>query len=128
MKEFEFNNRNCGLLIGHYNKENAMCISVVDLETDEVIQGLTVLDKDFDYDIGLVTVEADIVDGDEIWGYKTGTDILKELGVVEKVWESHEFNDGTANIVKADICIINLEKLKEYSTEWNYWETELEED
>lgn len=128
MKKFEFNNRNCGLLIGHYNKENAMGISVVDLETDEAIHNLTVLNKDFDYNIGLVTVEADFVDGDEIFGYKTGTDILRELGVLEKVWETIEYDDGTGEIVKADVCSIDIEKLKEYSIEWQYWETELEED
>ena len=124
MKTFKFRNGNCVLAVGHYNKEKAMAISVVDLELDEEIQNLTMLNKDFDYEIGLITVVTDFVDGDEIFGYKTGTDILSELGIVEKVWETIEYDDGTGEIVKADICTIDIEKLKEYSTEWEYWETD----
>lgn len=128
VKTFNFRGyENHCLLVGHYNSNKAMGISVVDLETEEEIGCLTVLIPDFDYDIGLVTVCADIVDGDEIFGYKTGTDILKDLGIVEKVWETIEYDDGTGDIEKADVCTIDLYKLKEYSKDWNYYEFEPED-
>lgn len=127
MKTFNFRNGTCGLIIEHYNKDTAMAISITDLELDEQIECLTVIDYDFDYDIGLVTTNAGIVTGNEIDGYKTGTEILAELGVIEKIWESYDFYNRRDELVKTDVCSINIRKLKEYAIEWDYWETEIED-
>lgn len=125
MKKFNFRNyENCCLSVGHYPKEKAMWICVIDSETDEEMESLTLFNQDFDYEIGLVTVYADIVEGNEIHDYKTATEVLQELGVVEKLWETIKYDDGTAKIAKADVCSIDLYKLSKYTKDWDYWEFE----
>lgn len=120
IKTFEFRgNKKCCLSVGHYNKEKAIAISAMDMEIDEEIATLTVLDVNADYEVGVATVIGDFIDGDEVFGYKTGTDILKELGIVKKVEESYSIEE-----TRVDVCNINLDKLEEYAKEWEYWEGE----
>lgn len=125
MKTFEFgNNENCCFSVWHYNKENAMAITVIDSNTNEEIETLTVLNTEMDYDIGFTLIYADVISGDEISGFKTGTEILQELGIIEKVYETYNFDEKYAgeNVIKVDQCKIDLYKLKEYSKFWDFGE------
>ena len=119
---FKFeNNDKCYFSVGHYNKENAIAINVVDGETDEDIVTLTVLDKSYDYEIGLATIDNNYVVGNEVEGYKTGTQVLQELGIIDKIWAIYELDDDGENSISVASCSLNLRVLKEYSREWEYW-------
>lgn len=128
MKTFTFGNSdNCAFNVWHYNKEKAIAITVIDIETEEELGELTVLNNDIDYDVGFAIIYNGNVTGDEIFGYKTGTEVLQELGIVEKVWETYEIDIDGVNVIPVAECTIDLYKLKEYSKTWNYWEFEEEE-
>jgi len=127
MKTFIFgDNKNCVFNVGHYNKESAIEIAVVDIETEEELGVLTVLD-DADYEVGFARIYNGNVVGDEILGYKTGTEVLQDLGIVEKVWKTYEIDNDGMNIIPVAECTIDLYKLKEYSKNWDYWEFDVEE-
>lgn len=128
MKTFTFGySDNCAFNVWHYNKEKAIAITVIDIETEEELGELTVLNNDIDYDVGFAIIYNGNVTGDEIFGYKTGTELLQELGIVEKVWETYEIDIDGVNVIPVAECTIDLYKLKEYSKDWNYWEFEEEE-
>ncbi len=127
MKTFTFGySDNCAFNVWHYNKEKAIAITVIDIETEEELGELTVLNNDTDYDVGFAIIYNGNVTGDEIFGYKTGTELLQELGIVEKVWEIYEIDIDGVNVIPVAECTIDLYKLKEYSKNWNYWEFEEE--
>ena len=127
MKTFTFGySDNCAFNVWHYNKEKAIAITVIDIETEEELGELTVLNNDTDYDVGFAIIYNGNVTGDEIFGYKTGTEVLQELGIVEKVWEIYEIDIDGVNVIPVAECTIDLYKLKEYSKNWNYWEFEEE--
>ncbi len=128
MKTFTFgNSNNYAFNVWHYNKEKAIAITVIDIETEEELGELTVLNNNIDYDVGFTIIYNGNVTGDEIFGYKTGTEVLQELGIVEKVWETYEIDIDGVNVIPVAECTIDLHKLKEYSKTWNYWEFEEEE-
>lgn len=128
MKTFTFGySDNCAFNVWHYNKEKAIAITVIDIETEEELGELTVLNNNIDYDVGFTIIYNGNVTGDEIFGYKTGTEVLQELGIVEKVWETYEIDIDGVNVIPVAECTIDLHKLKEYSKTWNYWEFEEEE-
>lgn len=120
MRTFEFNsNTDCCFSVEHYyNNPKAIAITITDSTTDNELATLTVFDKDFDYEVGNATISYDDSFGDSIFGYKTAREILTELGIIKKVWETYSFYDDT---VSADVCTIDLHRLKEYSKTWNYW-------
>lgn len=128
MKTFTFGySDNCAFNVWHYNKEKAIAITVIDIETEEELGELTVLNNDIDYDVGFAIIYNGNVTGDEIFSYKTGTELLQDLGIVEKVWETYEIDIDGVNVIPVAECTIDLYKLKEYSKDWNYWEFEEEE-
>lgn len=120
MRIFEFDlNEDCCFAVGYYcDNTKAIAISIIDSITDNELATLTVYDKDFDYEVGNATISYDDTFGDSVFGYKTAREILIELGIIKKVWETYSFDDDT---VSADVCSIDLHKLKEYSKYWNYW-------
>lgn len=127
MKTFRFGkNDNCAFDVWHYNKESAIGITVIDTETEEELGVLTVLD-DADYDVGFARIYNGNVTGDEIFGYKTGTEVLQDLGIVERVWETYEIDVDGTNVIPVAECTIDLYRLKEYTKNWDYWEFEEEE-
>ena len=122
MKYFNFGeNENCCFSVSHYNKDNAIAIDVVDGKTGECITTLSVLDRSYDYEVGLATVCNDYVSGNDVTGYKTGTQVLQELGIVDEIWTIYELDDDGENSISVASCSLNLSVLKEYSREWEYW-------
>ena len=125
---FKFrNNENCCLDVWHYDKEKAMGITVIDVATGEKLETLTCLDKNADYEEGLITVFDEIVDEDEMGDCKTGTEILQELGVIQYIWDKYILEIAEEFPVSVAVCSINLNILAEYSKDWEYWEYEPEE-
>lgn len=120
MKKFQFMNyENCCFKIEHYcNNSKAIAITVIDSETDNELAMLTVLDEDFDYEVEIATIANDDFYGDDINGYKSAREILTELGIIRKVWETYI----TGEYISADVCTIDLYTLKEFSKIWDYWE------
>lgn len=120
MKTFEFtNNTDCCFAVEHYyNNTKAIAITIIDSTTDYELATLTVYDEDFDYEVGIATISYNDVFEDSIFGYKIAREILTELGIIQKIWETYSFDDDT---ISADVCSIDLHKLKEYSKTWNYW-------
>lgn len=119
---FEFrNNKNCCFEVWHYNKEKAIAIAVIDADTEEKLETFTVLDKSADYQIGVATVYDGFIDGDEVNGYKTATEILQDLEIIQKVWNRYLL-DVDSNFTPVVSCSINLEILFKYSKKWNYYE------
>lgn len=116
------NNANYCFDVWHYNKEKAMGITIIDANTGENIETLTVLDSDNDYEIGVITVYNDSIVGDEVEGYKTGTEILKDLGIVKKIWKKYKLGLDGVNYIPIAICSINLSALAKYAKNWDYWE------
>lgn len=128
MKKFTYiKNKNCCFEVGHYNKEKAIRIAIVEGDSGEYIRTLTVLDIDNDYEIGLATIYNGNLVKDETSNYKTGTEFLQDLGIVEKVWETYDIDLDGINLIPVAVCSINLSTLAEYSKDWNYWEYEPEE-
>lgn len=125
---FKFrNNENCCLDVWHYDKEKAMGITVIDETTGEKLETLTCLDKNADYEEGLVTVFDEIVDEDEMGDCKTGTEVLQELGIIQYIWDKYMLEIVEGCPVSVAVCSINLNILAEYSKNWDYWEYEPEE-
>lgn len=128
MKKFTYiKNKNCCFEVGHYNKEKAIRIAIVEGDSGEYIRTLTVLDIDNDYEIGLATIYNGNLIKDETSNYKTGTEFLQDLGIVEKVWETYDIDLDGINLIPVAVCSINLNILAEYSKNWDYWEYEPEE-
>ncbi len=122
MKTFKFGEtEKCCFSVGHYNQEDAIAINVVEEETGEYIATLTVLDRSYDYEVGLATVCNDYVSGNDVTGYKTGTQVLEELGIIDEIWTIYELSDDGENSISVASCSLNLSVLKEYSREWEYW-------
>lgn len=122
MKAFLFGKtENCCFSVGHYNKENAISINVVDDRTGESITSLTVLDKNYDYELGLATIYNDNVIGNDVEGYKTGTQVLQELEIIEEIWTTYDLDVDGENSIPIASCSINLSLLKQYSRNWDYW-------
>lgn len=120
MKTFEFNcsAENCFSVDYYHYNTKAIAIKMIDATTDDELATLTVFDDNFDYEVGNATISYDNVLLDKFVGYKTAREILTELGIIKKVWKTYSFDDDT---VSADVCTIDLHKLKEYSKTWNYW-------
>lgn len=128
MKKFTYiKNKNCCFEVGHYNKEKAIRIAIIEGDSGEYIRTLTVLDIDNDYEIGLATIYNGNLIKDETSNYKTGTEFLQDLGIVEKVWETYDIDLDGINLIPVAVCSINLNILAEYSKNWDYWEYEPEE-
>lgn len=122
MKYFKFGeNEKCCFSVGHYNKDNAIVINVVEKETGEYISTLTVLDDSYDYEVGLATIYNDNIVEDEMEVYKTGTQVLEELGAIDEIWAIYELDDDGENFVSVASCSLNLNVLKDYSRDWEYW-------
>lgn len=122
MKTFKYGKiEKCYFSVGHYNKENAIGITVVEEETGEDITTLTELDDNYDYEIGLATIYNGNVVGDEVVGYKTGTQVLQDLGIIDEIWTTYDLDNDGINSIPIASCRINLRVLKEYSKEWNYY-------
>lgn len=119
MKKFTYKNyKNCYFIVGSYVADKrAMAISI---QSDgEPITTCTVYDDFGMYNEHITTIK----------NYSENshmTDFLKELGVVADIIDRYPCNRfvydtlETDNPQTMDICIIDIDKLKEYCKEWHY--------
>lgn len=119
MKKFTYKNyNNCYFIVDTYvANTNAMAISIK--SDDESITTCTVYDDFGIYCYGVTTIK----------NYSENshmTDFLKELGIVTDIIERYPCNSfvndtlETDNPQTIDICVIDMNKLKDYCKEWNY--------
>ena len=48
------------------------------------------------------------------------TKFLEKLGIIEEIYSKRKCNPYAADNETIDYCLINIEKLKEYTNEFNY--------
>lgn len=94
-----------------YNKQ-AMAISIVSCKKDEDIV-VTVNMKDYLYEPDTATIRN--------YSYTAGmTKFLQKLGIIEEIYSQVKCNPNASQSETIDYCLINIEKLKEYTKEFNY--------
>ena len=120
MKKFTYKNyRNCFFIVSSYAAdEDAMAISIEN-NSEGPICTSTIYDRDGIYCSGITTIK----------NYSENsfmTKFLEELGIIESIIDRRPCNPHVYNTLNTedpqtiDTCVINLEKLKEYTKEWNY--------
>lgn len=119
MKTFKYKKyKNCYFIVDSYlGDKKAMAITIEN--NDGAVAICTVYDKFGVYEEGLVTIK----------NYSENshmTDFLKNLGIVLDIVSRYPCNTfsyeslNTNNPQTIDICIIDINKLKEYCKSWNY--------
>ena len=107
-KEYE----NCSFMVGNYPmNSDAMSIAIIDDEG--IITVPTVNMPGYCYDINTATIKN--------YSENSGmTKFLKKLGVVKEVYSKRKANNFCSNSETIDFCEINIEKLKQYSSQFDY--------
>lgn len=113
-KRFNYkNNKNCSFYVGNYlNNAQCMAIQILD-KNGEDIYTCTVNMPDYMYYPETTTIKN--------YSENSGmTKFLSKLGIIEEIYSqvpAHRYAEKGETI---DFCLINVEKLKEYSSEFNY--------
>lgn len=113
-KTFKYKNYgDCYFNVGNYmyNKQS-MAISIISTER-ESITVVTVNMNDYLYEPDTVTIKN--------YSENAGiTKFLQKLGIIEEIYSSKRCNPYASKDETIDYCLINIEKLKEYTNEFNY--------
>lgn len=118
MKYKTFNykeNENCYFNVGNYKyNKQAMAITIVSKDGEEIV--VTVNKRDYLYAPNTATLRN--------YSYTGGiTNLLKKMGIIEEVYSKIQCNPYASRSETIDYCLINVDKLKEYTSEFNYkWE------
>jgi len=118
-KTFNFKNyRSCSFAVGNYiNNSACMAIQILD-KNGEVLYTCTVNKPDYLY----YPETASIKNYSENEGM---TKFLLKLGIIEEIYSSVKCNLYANGKETIDFCLINVEKLKEYSSKYTYeWKFE----
>lgn len=113
-KKFSYkNNKNCSFRVGNYlNNKQAMAIEILD-DLGDRLYVCTVNKPDYFYEFDTATIKN--------YSENTGmTKFLKKLGVIDTVYSSVKCNPYAQAKDTIDYCAINIDKLKEYSSEFEY--------
>lgn len=110
--------KNCSFIVSSYLSEPiAIIFAIKDNETSEIVAKCTIYDLSTNYKKGMATIKN--------YSENRGmTNILKELGIVTNIIESNKVNELAEDTETIDVCNIDLEKLREYASDWNYEERE----
>lgn len=113
-KTFKYKNyKKCSFYVGNYNtNKQAMSISMIDGDGDDIVT-VTVNMPDYLYEPDTATIR----------NYSEGaglTKLLQKLGIIEEIYTRKHCNPYALKTETIDYCLINIEKLKEYSYEFNY--------
>ena len=108
--------KNCSFIVSSYLSEPiAIIFAIKDNETSEIVAKCTTYDLFTNYEVGMATIKN--------YSENRGmTEFLKKLGVVTNIIESNKVNELAEETETIDVCNIDLEKLREYATEWHYKE------
>lgn len=118
-KKFSYKkNKNCSFSVGNYITNSAsMAIQILD-KNGEMLYTCTVNKPDYIYFPETASIKN--------YGENTGmTKLLLRLGIIEEIYSSVKCNLYAEGKETIDFCLINTEKLKEYSSKYNYeWKFE----
>lgn len=113
-KTFNYKNYgNCYFNVGNYmyNKQS-MAISIISTE-GESITTVTVNMRDYMYEPNTATIKN--------YSENSGiTKFLQKLGIIEEVYSKSKCNPYASAKETIDYCLINIDKLKEYTKNFNY--------
>ena len=101
----------CYFNVGNYNKQS-MAISIIGKDGESITRA-TVHMKDYLYEPDTATIKN--------YSENAGmTKFLKNLGVIEEVYSKVQCHPKALKTETIDYCLINIEKLKEYTNKFNY--------
>lgn len=113
-KTFKYkNHNNCSFIVSSYVCDNmAIAIQIID-ENGEVVCTPTVYKEGYMYEPGFTTIKN--------YSENAGmTKFLIKLGIVEQVYTKIPCNMYAGKDETIDYCEINMKKLKEYSSKFEY--------
>lgn len=113
-KKFTYKNyNNCTFIVSSYmNNKFSMAIQVIG-ENSESVCTCTVHMADYMYYPGSATIKN--------YSENAGmTKFLQKLGIIREIYSARPCNSYASKGETIDFCDINMEKLKEYSSEFNY--------
>ena len=113
-KKFKYKDyKNCTFYVGNYiNNHKSMAIEIIG-EDKELICCCTVNMAEYLYFNGTATIKN--------YSENAGmTKFLSELGIINTIYSKRQCNPYAGKDETIDFCEINVSKLKEYSSEFNY--------
>ena len=113
-KTFKYKNYGyCYFNVGNYmNNKQSMAISIVSME-GECITVATVNMSNYIYAPDTATIKN--------YAENSGiTKFLQKLGVIEEIYSKSQCNPYASKNETIDYCLINVNKLKEYTNQFNY--------
>ena len=113
-KKFNYKNyKNCYFEVGTYlYNPFAMSIKIVNARGDDITM-VTVNMKDYVYYPGSATIRN--------YSENSGmTEFLRKLGIIGEIYTRKRCNPQASKNETIDFCEINVDKLKEYSKEFEY--------
>jgi hypothetical protein len=113
-KTFKYKNYgDCYFNVGSYlNNKQSMAISIESID-GELITTVTVNMADYLYEPDTATIKN--------YSENAGiTNLLEKLGVIEEVYTRAKCNSYASKNETIDYCLMNIEKLKEYTNRFNY--------
>lgn len=113
-KTFKYKNYGeCYFNVGNYmNNKQSMAISIISTE-EEKITVATVNMNDYLYYPNTATIKN--------YSENVGmTEFLEKLGIIEEIYTQVKCNPNALQGETIDYCLINIEKLKEYTKKFNY--------
>lgn len=113
-KTFKYKNYgDCYFNVGNYvSNKQSMTINIVSIE-GEAVTTATVNMKDYLYEPNTATIKN--------YSENAGiTKFLSKLGIIEEVYSTRRCHPYASNSETIDYCLINIDKLKEYSKQFNY--------
>lgn len=113
-KTFNYKNyNNCTFCVNSYlYNKMAMAIQIID-ENEETICTCSVYRNDYMYYPGSATIKN--------YSENSGmTKFLQKLGIIEQVYNKIQCNPYATKSETIDFCDINMKKLKEYSSQFNF--------
>lgn len=113
-KTFKYKNYgHCYFNVGNYLHNNqSMAISIISIEGENITVA-TVNMKDYLYAPDTATIK-NYSDNSGI------TKFLEKLGIIKHVYSSVKCNPYASDSETIDYCLINIDKLKEYTNKFSY--------
>lgn len=113
-KKFKYKNyNNCSFVVGSYlHDKYSMAIEIIS-EDKGTICTCTVNMTNYMYYPGSATIKN--------YSENSGmTKFLQKLGIIEEIYSKSKCNPYASNDETIDFCDINMERLKEYSSKYEY--------
>lgn len=113
-KTFKYKNYgDCYFNVGnYYHNKQSMAITIKSMDGEDITVA-TVNMPDYLYEPDTATIKN--------YSENAGiTEFLEKLGIIEDIYTRKKCNIYASGTETIDYCLINIDKLKEYSKEFNY--------